>query len=229
MANSDRNAPARDRVLFQLKTRGPATPAAVAERLGITEVAVRQHLRRLEAEGLVEAVEARRGVGRPARVFAVTPAAAAHFPDTHAELTTELLAAMRAAFGERGLDRIIGTRSAAQQRAYAARLQGARSLGERVERLAAARAAEGYLAECSRLPDGAYLLVEHHCPICIAAQTCQAFCRDELAVFRAVLGPAAQVERTDHLLAGARRCAYRITPRASGTSRARPRSRAAAD
>lgn len=224
----DRSAPARDRVLFQLKTRGPATPAVVAERLAISEVAVRQHLRRLEAEGLVETIEARRGAGRPARVFAVTAAAAAHFPDTHAELTADLLAAVRAAFGERGLDRVIDTRSAAQRRVYAERLRGARSLGERVERLAAARNAEGYLAEWSRLPDGAWLLIENHCPICIAAQTCQAFCRDELAVFREVLGPAVAVERTDHLLAGARRCAYRITPRPPAREARRRRGAGAA-
>ena len=35
--------------------------------------------------------------------------------------------------------------------------------------------------------------------------------RFPLEVFRAVLGTAAHIERTDHILAGARRCAYRIT------------------
>ena len=69
------------------------------------------------------------------------------------------------------------------------------------------------MAEWSRTDDGAFLLVENHCPICVAARSCQALCRDELGVFRDALGPDAQVERTDHLLAGARRCAYRIAPR----------------
>ena len=213
MAALDRNAPARDKVLFQLKTRGPLTPAQVAARLVVTEVAVRQHLRRLEAEGLVEAVEVRRGVGRPARVFAATAAAAAHFPDAHADLTAELLDAARATFGERGLDQLIETRSARQQRAYAERLRGARTLAERVARLAAVRSEEGYLAEWSRADDDSFLLVENHCPICVAARSCQAFCRDELRVFQAALGDGAEVARTDHLLAGARRCAYRIAPR----------------
>ena len=213
MAALDRNAPARDKVLFQLKTRGPLTPAQVAARLAVTEVAVRQHLRRLEAEGLVEAVEVRRGVGRPARVFAATAAAAAHFPDAHADLTAELLDAARATFGERGLEQLIETRSARQQRAYAERLRGARTLAERVARLAGVRSEEGYLAEWSRADDGSFLLVENHCPICVAARSCQAFCRDELRVFQAALGAGTEVERTDHLLAGARRCAYRIAPR----------------
>jgi predicted ArsR family transcriptional regulator len=53
--------------------------------------------------------------------------------------------------------------------------------------------------------------MENHCPICAAATLCQSFCRSELEIFQDVLGPGARVERTDHILAGARRCAYRIS------------------
>ena len=59
--------------------------------------------------------------------------------------------------------------------------------------------------------DGSYLLLENHCPICAAAEACQGFCRSELLLFRALLAPAT-VERTEHILDGARRCAYRVTP-----------------
>src|SRR5260370_300875 len=65
--------------------------------------------------------------------------------------------------------------------------------------------------ECTAMRDGSMLLAENHCPICAAASTCQGLCREELSLFRAVLGDKARVERTDHILAGARRCAYRIT------------------
>ena len=60
--------------------------------------------------------------------------------------------------------------------------------------------------------DGALVLIEHHCPICVAASACQNLCRSELQLFRAVLGDDVEVERTQHLLAGDRRCAYRVTP-----------------
>ena len=60
-------------------------------------------------------------------------------------------------------------------------------------------------------PEGeGYLLVENHCPICVAATACQGFCRAELGTFRQVLGPDASVERTEHIVNGDRRCAYRI-------------------
>jgi predicted ArsR family transcriptional regulator len=65
-----------------------------------------------------------------------------------------------------------------------------------------------------RQSDDGLALVENHCPVCAAARACQDLCRSELDIFRAVLGGAA-VERTDHIVAGARRCAYRIEPRRS--------------
>jgi predicted ArsR family transcriptional regulator len=64
----------------------------------------------------------------------------------------------------------------------------------------------------ARAEGGGYVLVENHCPICVAARACQGFCRTELDTFRAVLGPDASVERTEHIVQGDRRCAYRVSP-----------------
>ena len=76
--------------------------------------------------------------------------------------------------------------------------------------LAAIRSREGFMAEWQALGPDRFLFIENHCPVCAAATACQGLCRSELAVFRAVFGPAVSVERTDHILAGARRCAYVI-------------------
>jgi predicted ArsR family transcriptional regulator len=204
-----------DRILFQLKTRGPAETLALAGALRISRQAALQHLERLVADGLVGHVDERRGVGRPRRIWSLTDTAQARFPDTHAQLTLEMLDAVRAEFGEAGADRLIARREQATARAYAAALEPAEGLAARVARLAELRTAEGYMADWSSDPGGGFLLVENHCPICAAAAACQGFCRAELAVFRDVLGPEVTVERIDHILAGARRCAYRITERAT--------------
>ena len=74
------------------------------------------------------------------------------------------------------------------------------------------RTAEGYLAEAVPQGDGAVLLVEHHCPIADAARSCSGFCQGELELFRKVLGDDVVIERTQHLMAGDQRCAYRIRP-----------------
>jgi len=58
-------------------------------------------------------------------------------------------------------------------------------------------------------PDGSFLLIESHCPICAAAKVCPMLCDSELDVFRAVLGDVVVIERTEHMLAGAGRWVYR--------------------
>jgi len=200
-------------VLYHLKTRGPQTAAQIARRLSVTPMAVRQHLYRLKDVGLVGFSDERRRVGRPARVWKLTSQAAARFPDTHGDLTVEIIGAVRAAFGEAGMDKLLAERTRRQKNEYRARLRPAgTSIAKRAQALSEIRREQGYMAECTRMPDGSMLLVENHCPICAAAATCQGLCREELSLFRAVLGDKARVERTDHILAGARRCAYRITP-----------------
>jgi predicted ArsR family transcriptional regulator len=40
---------------------------------------------------------------------------------------------------------------------------------------------------------------------------CTGLCGKELEVFQAVLGQDVVVERTEHMVVGARRCAYRVS------------------
>ncbi|HWA59741.1 MAG TPA: metalloregulator ArsR/SmtB family transcription factor [Caulobacteraceae bacterium] len=198
------------RILSLIKTEGPKATLALAADLGVTRQAARQQLERLEADGLVLHDLERGGVGRPRRVWSLTEAAQARFPDGHAEALADVLEGVRAEFGEAGLSRVIARREAQVRAAYSEALAGLAGLEDRVRRLSDLRSAEGYMAECEVLPDGSLLLVENHCPICAAARACQGFCRSELAVFEAALGPEVEVTRVDHLLAGARRCAYEI-------------------
>lgn len=206
----------RDKILFHLKKRGPQTAAQLARRLGVTPMAVRQHLYGLADEELVGFDDERHHVGRPRRVWKLAPAAQAEFPDTHADLTVELIDAVGRTFGDDGLDALIRERTRAQLKRYRAAMPPKSApVEKRVAALAKIRRDEGYMAEWSRERDGSFLLVENHCPICAAATRCQSLCRDELELFRSLLGRSVPVERESHILAGARRCAYRIGRRAA--------------
>jgi predicted ArsR family transcriptional regulator len=84
----------------------------------------------------------------------------------------------------------------------------------KVQALAQLRTQEGYLAEAKPADDGrSFHILENHCPICEAARACTGLCRQELRLFQTVLGDEVNVVREDHILQGARRCAYRVTPR----------------
>jgi len=203
--------PAQRAVLDHIKQRGPAQVAEIAETLGITTMAVRQHLYALEDQGLVEfEAHDRTGTrGRPSKRWRLREEASSYFADAHAELTVELIANIREVFGERGLQKLVERRTHHQTADYRTALTGASSLREKVRRLARLRTDAGYLAGFETLQDG-FLLIENHCPVCKAARACTGLCQQELDVFQAALGPDVSISRTDHILAGARRCAYHI-------------------
>ncbi|MGI9413845.1 MAG: helix-turn-helix transcriptional regulator [Hyphomicrobiales bacterium] len=201
----------RRQILEMLKGDGPQDAAAMAAQLGISAMAVRQHLYGLAEEGLVAATSAPKGVGRPSKLWHLTEAADAFFPQGYAELTAGILSSLREAFGEDGLDRIVSVRTKTQIGDYQGRMAHAATLEDRLTVLAEIRTGEGYMAGVTR-QDGGYLFTENHCPICVAARSCTGLCAAELALFQAVLGPDVTVQRTEHILAGARRCAYKVTP-----------------
>jgi predicted ArsR family transcriptional regulator len=200
------------RTIVDRLKRSDATVAELAAALSMTEAGVRQHLDALAENGLVEShTRPSEGRGRPPTVWRLTDLAHDLFPDRHDDLTVELIAAVRTALGDEGLARVIDARAEKQRAAYERAMPKRGSLRARAEALARVRAEEGYVAEVVDDPDGrGVLLVEHHCPICAAATSCPGLCSSELELFRTVLGPQVSVERTQHLLGGDRRCAYRI-------------------
>lgn len=198
-----------DRILFFVKSHGPTSTARLAQVMEMTPEAARQQVQKLVAAGLMEGwTEEGAGVGRPRRNWALTEAGHRRFPDTHAQLTAQLLGSVRQIFGEEGLDRLINQREAEARTLYRQVCTG-KTLRQRLQQLAAIRTDEGYMARIER--DGEdWLLIEDHCPICVAARTCQGFCRSELQVFQEIVGADARVTREQHLLQGATRCTYRI-------------------
>ncbi|MGM5054114.1 MULTISPECIES: helix-turn-helix transcriptional regulator [Rhizobium] len=206
-----RQSPA-NRILILIKTDGPQLAAAIGDALGISGEAARQQLSKMAEEGLVEPVTvAAAGRGRPRQLWHLTASGNRQFPDGHAELTANLLGTLVEQLGAAALDTVISAREAETLQRYRQELGEAHDLASRIEGLAGIRTREGYMADHWQEADGSFMLVENHCPICAAATACAGFCRSELETFRAVLG--ADIERSEHILAGARRCAYRIMPR----------------
>jgi predicted ArsR family transcriptional regulator len=196
-----------------LKTEGPIGSAQLAERLGLTAMAVRQHLYALQREGLVSAEERPVPIGRPAKFWRLTREADRLFPEAYAELSVALIDSVKDAFGDEGLERVLTSRCARQRMDYGKRIRPGDSLKRKLEELAKVRTEEGYMAEVRAEGEGSYLLIENHCPICAAANACQGFCATELDLFRSVLGPGVTVERAEHIISGDHRCVYRVTGR----------------
>lgn len=208
----------RRAILIAIKTNGSMTADALGRALGVSPVAVRQHLAALEAEGLVATSVERRTVGRPVHRYAITSAGDETFPRTYDELANALLDEHRAAHGDAAVDELFGRNRRRLQAGYELRMEG-RDLAARVRELARIQDEGGYMAEAREEPDGTFLLVEANCAICRVARRHPAVCEQELAMFRALLGARASIVRERHIPSGDTVCAYRVR-------RGRPDSRA---
>jgi len=201
----------RRAILNLLKQHGAMDSRKLAAELRLTPMAIRLHLYDLREQKIVDYDEEARAVGRPAKVWKLTSEANRIFPDAHAELSVSLIESLNETLGAKGMDRLLQVRKKKQAESYAAALGAFSSLKKRLQALAEIRTQEGYMADVLPQQRGEFLFVENHCPICSAATACLGFCSVELDVFREVLGPGVRVEREEHILAGARRCAYRVT------------------
>src|SRR5215510_14528025 len=105
-----------DRVLYALKSVGPQGAEALARRLKVTVVAARQQLGRLLDKGLGAFEDRREGVGRAERIWSLSDAGHARFPDSHAAMTVDLIQAIETSFGPEGLDRVITEREKVMRR-----------------------------------------------------------------------------------------------------------------
>src|SRR5881398_2144217 len=81
----------RMEVLELLRRKGRSSAETIANDLGVTPNAVRQHLTNLEREGLVVSQPERSGRGRPSLIFALTERADSVFPKRYGQLATMVL------------------------------------------------------------------------------------------------------------------------------------------
>lgn len=198
-----------DRILMFLKMQGAASSSHIAEELSISKEGARKQLVKLAEDGLIDSQLKNEGVGRPSTYYALTDKGLKKFPDTHAEVTVELLKSVRKLLGDNALDLLISDREQLTYDRYQSVLASANSLEAKLELLTDLRSQEGYMAEWKKEAD-TYTLIENHCPICAAATECQGFCRSELQNFKQLIGSEYEVQRVQHIVSGGQRCIYEI-------------------
>ncbi|WP_031520966.1 helix-turn-helix transcriptional regulator [Streptomyces sp. NRRL F-5123] len=194
----------RNRVARSILDHGPSTAADLAERLGLTQAAVRRHLDALVAENVVEPREQRvygqRGRGRPARVFALTDCGRDAFDQAYDALAADALrwiaeTAGGGAEGQAAVSAFARARVAAQAERYRAAVEAA-APEDRTRALARALSADGYAATTAATssdsgPAGEQLC-QHHCPVAHTAEQFPELCEAEAEVFSRLLGTHVQ-------------------------------------
>jgi DeoR family transcriptional regulator, suf operon transcriptional repressor len=204
----------RRAVLYAVRRRGEATAEQVAEQLDITISGARQHLSALARDGLVESAalpSPSTQRGRRTLVYSATTAADAYFPKAYGELTNELLGYVADTDREL-LDELFAKRRQHRIESARGRLASKRTLSARVAELTRILDEDGYLASWEKVAPRVFRIVEHNCAIWAVAERYGQACTSELEFIRTVLD-GADVERVQHMVAGARRCAYEVRAR----------------
>ncbi len=205
-------AESQKNILDQLKRYGPQSVKVLAKRIGMTTMGIRQHLQELEKVDLVTTTtEARQTRGRPLHMWRLTANGHDYFPARYQELSNELIQVIRDELGEPVLGKLIDSQAGLAMQRYKALLESVSALDEKLAALAEARTRDGFMAEVRLLPDQSWLLIENHCPICSAAKSCPRYCEAELQLFKQLLGNNVEISRSEYLLDGNRRCAYKIS------------------
>lgn len=197
----------RSEIINLLKEHGKMTVDVLAVELRLTKVSVRRHLELLEKDGLVSFQTEWQERGRPHHVYSLTEKAESLFPKTYDIFARDLLRVTQRCYGERGVLKILSTRADEMVATLRPQLE---SLGfdERVEKLAALLIERGYLAECQRMPDGSYTLIERNCPTINVAYEFSQVCHQEKRLYTELLG--SEVIREQRIASGDQICAYRV-------------------
>ncbi|MBV8351480.1 MAG: transcriptional regulator [Verrucomicrobia bacterium] len=203
----------RRRIVKLLKTEGALDSMTLGARLGVSAMAVRQHLYALQDQRLVIAKERPVPLGRPVKYWELTREADRLFPEAYAELSVSLIDALTDSFGPEGLQQILEHRTKRQRAAYSALIPATMPLHKKLEQLARIRTEEGYMAEVRPRDHDGFLFIENHCPICAAATSCKGLCQNELLLFQSILGREVSIKRLEHIVTGERRCVYEIKGR----------------
>ena len=185
----------RERVTGLLLELGPSTASALGERLGLTPAAIRRHLDVMLAAGTIVAREAparaRRGRGRPPKLFALSDAGHAAGPTAYDAVAVSALRYLRETAGEAAVEDFARQRIAEWESRYAAKIASL-PLDERPAALAEALCDDGYAAtvhEVRPTPGNTAVQVcQHHCPVQHVAEEFPAVCEAETEAIGRLVG-----------------------------------------
>ena len=199
----------QQRLLNTIKLQGTATIPELAEAIGLNVETVRDHLRKLSREALIEQRGRRRsGPGRPEILYGLTGLGESLFPTREAELLEALARHLVESGNHDLLDAFYAKHLAARRRDALARVSGLEGR-ERLDEVARILTEEGFMArieeEC-----GEPILRLCHCPVRALVYATRTPCRIEVAFIHELLGE--RLSRVSYIPAGDSACSYARRP-----------------
>lgn len=152
-------------LLRLLLKHGGMTVRDLAAELHLSQSAIRQHVERLLAAGLLAPGAVHHHRGRPGTIYILTPKAYEEFPDAYQRVVATILEIVAEEEGTAGLQTFLDAVAARWMREARPGLQGA-SVEERISRLLTFLTDLGFWVESERLRDNrGVTIAEYHSPL----------------------------------------------------------------
>ena len=151
----------KDSILNQVLLLQKATITQLSEKLGISEISVRQHLMNLESEGFVISEGERHGVGRPRFVYRLTEKGFQNAPTDYIKLTDQALTTMKRFLGTDTFLQLLEQIGKDLAEGYTSSLSSL-TPDQTLEEVAKGLAQDGFIFSWTR-SDEKYILTTHHC------------------------------------------------------------------
>jgi DeoR family suf operon transcriptional repressor len=207
----------RDQVLKLVRGHREIGIAQIAEKLGVSQPAVRRHLDGLRADGFVDVRLERHGVGRPSLLFFPTEQGEEGSGRKYMQLMTRLFRRLDAMdedsvggkSGREVLDGALSEISYEVAAAHEGEVSGA-TLAERVARASTALKPEG-IVDGWRQEGNAFFLVNGECPYIRVAEATSACCKADRQAIELLV--KAEVEQIRRIADGQPVCEYIVRER----------------
>jgi len=199
--------PTRKKIIMLLKKSEHMTVAEMSKEMGITSMAIRQHLMSLEKRGIINYTTRKYGIGRPVFLYKLTDKAMDFFPKAYGSFIKEMLGIIERLDGRTKVNRIFQERKERILRERLAALGGNGSAGKRVRALGELLDREGYMVEVSESADQMEFR-QYNCLLYSLVGDYPEACALELELYQDLLGTG--VVRSECQRDGSPACVYRV-------------------
>ncbi len=202
--------PVRATLIEELKLSDGLPVADLARTLDMSYMGVKQHCIDLEKAGfLTQRRIPRTAVGRPERLYQLTPKCDELFPVAGVDMTLMVLEEISALFGEAAAEKVLYRFFQKRKADWQSKVAKGKSLVEKATRLAELRDKSGAFSKCEYDRNVGFRMEEFHNPLQAIFNKYPNAVRMDLTMMEELLGT--QIERTELVKKGAaRRVVYLI-------------------
>lgn len=154
--------PPKDEILRIIKKSGGATVDEISKGLSLAPTSIRQHLAALERDQLIKSVTIRKGAGRPKILYSLTELANNLFPKRFDFLLSMIIDEIERMDGPEKIDHIFDNIADRIYLICQHELEN-KTMEEKIYTMTSMIRAWGSMAECKKIDDKNYIIIEHNC------------------------------------------------------------------